>query len=109
MRMLGELVVVEFEKKPGAPVEKGEVLGFIEGLKALSDLFCVGEGTFEGSNPAFSKGLEVLANDPYGEGWLYEFCGEVDPARLDATGYRELLGVTVRRMQAAECPEEPIQ
>ena len=109
MRMLGELVVVEFEKKPGTAVELGEVVGLVEGLKALSDLCCVGRGTFEGGNPGFQKGVESLTNDPYGEGWLYEFSGEPDARRLDAAAYQELLGVMVSRLQAEKCNDTSTQ
>jgi glycine cleavage system H protein len=105
VRMLGELVVVEFEKRPGTAVELGEVVGLVEGLKALSDLCCVGAGVFEGGNPALLKGLECVVGDPYGEGWLYEFSGEPDARRLDAKAYQELLGVTVSRLQAERCPD----
>lgn len=106
LRMLGELVVVEFEKQPGSPVAQGDVLGLIEGFKAISDLYCLGSGAFEGGNPALKKSLDQLDKDPYGAGWLYEFTGEPDPQRLDATGYRELLGVAIDRIRAARCPED---
>ncbi|MBZ4217888.1 glycine cleavage system protein H, partial [Klebsiella aerogenes] len=65
LRMLGELVDVQFEKPPGAPVQTGEILGSIEGFKALSDLYCVGKGTFVGGNPALRDDLECLARRPY--------------------------------------------
>jgi len=107
LRMLGELVVVEFDKKPGARVELGEVIGFVEGLKALSDLCCIGSGVFEAANPAFQKGVEDLASDPYGAGWLYAFSGEPDARHLDATAYQQLLGVTLTRLRAENCPDPP--
>jgi len=109
LRMLGELVVVEFEVKPGAPVTKGDTIGLIEGFKALSDLYCIGSGTFEGGNPTFSKGLESLSNDPYDEGWLYEFSGEPEKNSLDASAYADLLGVTLTQIQSRQCSEGTAQ
>jgi glycine cleavage system H protein len=91
--MLGDLVAVDFEALPGATVCKGDTLGQIEGFKAVSDLFCIGMGVFEGPNPALAQGVGVLEQDPYGDGWLYELSGAPEPGWLDATAYRELLGI----------------
>lgn len=107
LRMLGDLVVVEFDKKPGDPVAQGEVVGLIEGFKAISDLYCIGSGTFEGPNPQLSKSLESLDSDPYGAGWLYEFSGQPGPNRLDARGYADLLGLTINRIHDGQCKESP--
>ena len=78
-----------------------------KGSKRLSDLYSVGSGTFEIANPSFQKSAAILADDPYGEGWLYEFTGEPDTRRLDATAYKELLGVTINRLHAERCPDVP--
>jgi len=32
-----------FETQPGARVEPGQIIGWVEGFKAISDLFCVAE------------------------------------------------------------------
>lgn len=98
LRMLGELVDVQFEKPPGAPVQAGEILGSIEGFKALSDLYCVGQGTFVGGNPALRDDLECLARRPYDEGWLYEFAGTPDERCLTVEAYGSLLDVTIDRI-----------
>lgn len=99
--MLGDLVAVEFECPAKTAVEKGGVLGLIEGLKAVSDLYCIGSGVFEGGNPAFASDLSLLEKDPYGEGWLYEWSGEPEPGWLDAKAYRELVGVATQRLPCA--------
>lgn len=106
LRMLGDLVVVEFDKKPGDLVALGEAVGLIEGFKAISDLYCIGSGTFHAPNPILSKSLEALDSDPYGAGWLYEFTGEPGPAQLDAAAYAELLGVTINRIHDGQCAEK---
>lgn len=102
LRMLGELVDVQFECPAGAPVQPGEVLGAIEGFKAVSDLICVGQGTFVGGNPAIHEGLEALARDPYDAGWLYEFEGDPDTRCVDVEGYQHLLNETIDRILARE-------
>src|SRR5205823_4703303 len=51
VRMLGDMVDHGFETEPGASVQPGQVVGWIEGFKAISDLFCIAQGTFAGVNP----------------------------------------------------------
>src|SRR5688572_3359860 len=65
LRMLGELVDVKFELPAGAPVNVGEIVGNIEGFKAISDIYCVGDGTFVTGNPGLTSGLEYVGEKPY--------------------------------------------
>ena len=106
MRMLGELVDVQFDREPGTPVRPGDVLGTVEGFKAVSELFCVGQGSFVGGNPALRTDLEALAQDPYSRGWLYEFEGEPDARCMDMDGYRALLDATIDRLLEKQKAEE---
>lgn len=98
LRMLGELVEVQFDRAPGVTVEPGDILGSIEGFKAVSDLYCVGRGILVGGNPALGVALESLSRDPYQTGWLYEFQGEPDPRCLDVQAYQDLLNTTIDRI-----------
>lgn len=106
LRMLGELVDVQFDRPPGSAVKPGDILGSIEGFKAVSDLFCVGQGSFVGGNPALRTDLEALARDPYAAGWLYEFDGEPDLRCLDVTAYQDLLNATIDRILAKQKADE---
>lgn len=105
LRMLGEIVEVQFEKKTGDAVAPGDVLGSIEGFKALSDIFCVGRGTFNSGNAGLREGLDQIARDPYNGGWLYEFSGHPDNS-LDVNSYRDLLDATIDRLLAKQKQEE---
>lgn len=107
LRMLGELVDVQFEKSVGAPVGPGDIVGSIEGFKALSDIYCVGRGTFSGGNPALREDLERIGRDPYGEGWLYEFDGVPDERCLPVAEYSALLDATIDRILEKQKAEEP--
>ena len=51
VRMLGDMVDHGFEVEAGTPVRPGQVVGWIEGFKAISDLFCIAQGNFAGANP----------------------------------------------------------
>lgn len=102
LRMLGEIVDVQLERKEGEMIGSGEIIGSIEGFKAISDLFCVGNGRYVRSNPVLAAGLDALSSSPYEDGWLYQFEGTPDPRALDVTGYRNLLDATIDRMLQKE-------
>lgn len=105
-RMLGEIVDFGFETQPNTPAGVGQVLGWIEGFKAVSDLFCVIEGTFVGSNPQLSQKTEAIDRDCYGEGWLYQASGTPETRSLDAHGYKALLDGTIDKLVEKQRPAE---
>ena len=97
-RMLGDLVEYSFDLQPGDRVEVGQNIGWIEGFKAVSDIFCPATGNFVRPNPALERDTTLVDNDPYDLGWLYEVRGEPDSGRLDVDGYVYLLDATIDRM-----------
>ena len=97
-RMLGDLVETGFEVKPGVNIAVGKVIGWIECLKAASDLFCMVDGEFLGENPEINDHPEFLQKDPYGKGWLYEARGNPEPDAVSAEGYAVLLDATISKM-----------
>lgn len=101
-RMLGELVDFTFEKKEGDPVSPGEQIGWVEGFKAASDVFCVMTGAFAGINPALQADACLVRTDPYLVGWLYRVRGEPEEGHLDVHAYTDLLNATITRMQEQE-------
>ena len=100
--MLGETVDYDFELEPGAVVRLGDILGWVEGFKAISDLFCVVEGKFQGANPALREKITLITRDPYGAGWLYEVTGMPDSKCLDVHAYRAWLDKTIDRLLARQ-------
>lgn len=105
LRMLGELVDVQFTCAPGTAVQAGDIIGTIEGFKAISDIYCAGRGRFVAGNPALRDSLDGLAHDPYA-GWLYEFEGEPDARCLDVNAYQDLLSATIDRIMARQNTDE---
>lgn len=97
-RMLGEIVEHQFQVELGAPVGSGQIIGWIEGFKAISDIYCVAEGKFAGGNPALTENIELLGKDPYGAGWFYAIEGKPDPRCMDVHGYTGLLDATIDKM-----------
>ena len=102
-RMLGEMVDHHFDAVPGAPVSPGLVIGWIEGFKALTELFCVATGEFAEANPALSQDITLISRDPYGAGWLYRVRGTFDAACVDVEGYRALLDATLDGLLEKKC------
>ncbi len=105
-RMLGEIVEVRFEKTVGAALESGEIVGNIEGFKAISDLFSCANGTFSAANPALANAVEKVGEDPYGEGWLYEIEGKPDEKCVPLAEYRTMLDATIDRILEKQSHEE---
>jgi len=97
-RMLGEMVDYGFDAGPGTQVTAGQVIGWIEGFKALSELFCVASGEFQGPNPGLEADITLVNKDPYGAGWLYAIRGQPDPACIDADAYARLLDQTIDKL-----------
>jgi len=97
-RMLGEMVDHGFEIGENSPVEPGQIVGWVEGFKAISDLFCVATGLFRGGNPALRENVKLISKDPYGAGWLYMVEGKPDPNCVNVEAYRNILDKTIDRM-----------
>jgi len=97
-RMLGDLVEMGAEVKSDEAVETGQIIGWIECLKAASDLFCVVDGAFVRVNPELNDNADWLQKDPYNRGWLYEAKGTPEPESFDATGYVAHLDRTINKM-----------
>jgi glycine cleavage system H protein len=106
-RMLGEIVEVRFEKSAGAPLKSGDIVGSIEGFKAISDIYCCADGSFSASNTGLQSGIEKVGEDPYGAGWLYEFDGNPDHKCIPLQEYRGLLDATIDRILEKQQSEEP--
>ena len=105
-RMLGELVDFGFESELGARVSVGQTVGWIEGFKAISDIYCVVEGTFMGANARLKENLGSVSKDGYGQGWLYRVRGKPDPGCLDVNAYKTLLDQTIDRILAQQRKEQ---
>lgn len=90
---LGDLVYVD-TPEVGATFVAGDVCAVVESVKAASDVYCPAGGEIVAVNENLEDAPELISNDPYGEGWLFEVAPE-DPAEwddlLDSEQYEELL------------------
>jgi glycine cleavage system H protein len=105
-RMLGEMVDCGFETKPDAPVAGGDIIGWVEGFKAISDIYCVLTGSFAGTNPGMQEKIAAISKDPYHAGWLYEVRGQPDAKCVDVHSYKTMLDQTIDRILEKQKTDE---
>ena len=84
---LGDIVYVSLPET-GETVEAGTACGELESTKSVSDVYAPLSGEIVSRNPALDATPELVNNDPYGEGWLFEIvpsdAGAVDALRSSA-------------------------
>ena len=98
LRMLGEPVDLDFEAAPDGALEVGDVVGWLEGFKAVTDLFAPLPGRFAGGNPALDEDLRRVHSSPYERGWLFAVRGEPGADCVDEEGYASFLEATIDKM-----------
>jgi len=79
---------------PGQEVEAGDAVAELESTKSVSEVFSPVSGVIARVNDLVTDRPELINEDPYGSGWLFEV--ELsDPAELedllDVTAYTEHL------------------
>jgi glycine cleavage system H protein len=90
---LGDIVYVSLPEV-GEKVSAGEACGELESTKSVSDVYAPVNGEVTARNTSLDATPELVNNDPYGAGWLYEVV-PTDPADvdglMDAEGYQSTL------------------
>ncbi|NPA74150.1 MAG: glycine cleavage system protein GcvH, partial [Epsilonproteobacteria bacterium] len=66
---LGDITYVELPEV-GASVSKGEATGFVESVKAASDIYAPISGEISEVNDTLESEPETLNKDPMGKGWI---------------------------------------
>lgn len=91
---LTDVVYVELPSV-GRVVTAGDVLGTVESVKAVSELFSPLSGRVVDVNRALEDAPEVVNADPYGKGWMVILeVVDLNEARdlMDAAAYRKQVG-----------------
>lgn len=90
---LGDVVFLELPEV-GTTLTKGQALGVVESVKAVSDLYAPLAGEVAEVNTELVDSPEGVNEDPYGKAWLVKL-KPANPADLDslldAGGYKALL------------------
>lgn len=91
---LGDVVYVSLPTV-GDTVTAGDACGEVESTKSVSDLYSPLAGEVTAINEQLDATPELVNNDPYGEGWMYELKLS-DAAALDGLqdveAYKAALG-----------------
>jgi glycine cleavage system H protein len=92
-----ELTEIVFVELPASDkdVKAGEVLGNVESVKTVSEVFSPVSGVVKDANGKLVDSPELLNKDPYGQGWV-AVIEMSDPSELtalmSADDYKKLLG-----------------
>lgn len=68
---LGDLVFVEVPEI-GMSLGAGDGAAVVESVKAASDVYAPVAGEVVGANEQLDESPELVNNDPFGEGWIYQ-------------------------------------
>ena len=89
---LSDIVYVEITAV-GKTIKRGEPIGTIEAVKAVSDLYSPISGQVIAANESLKDSPANVNKDPYGEGWMAKI-KITDPSELsnllDSAAYAEL-------------------
>jgi glycine cleavage system H protein len=93
---LGDIVYVELPE-PGRQVASGDVLGTVESVKAVSEIYAPVGGTVVERNESLREHPEKLNADAHGAGWYCTLrladASELD-SLMDATAYEAAIGAS---------------
>ena len=78
---LGDIVYVSLPEL-GEQVESGATCGELESTKSVSDIYAPVSGEVVARNDSLDATPELVNNDPYGGGWLFELVPS-EPTQLD--------------------------
>jgi glycine cleavage system H protein len=91
---LGDIVYVDLPKAD-TKLEQGKVLGSVESVKAVSDVYAPVSGTVMEINTTLADAPEKLNEDPHGAAWLVKLkladAAEVQKL-MTATDYQTYIG-----------------
>ena len=95
---LGDVVYVDL--KPAlTKVAKGDAIGTVESVKAVSEVYAPISGTISKINIALEQTPELVNADCYGNGWMVvitlEKAGEID-SLMDAKAYGKYLSAEAK-------------
>jgi len=91
---LGDIVYVDIPTV-GQEIKQNEIIGSVEAVKTVSDIFSPVSARIMEVNPSLQDHPELVNSDPYGEGWMVKV-ELLDPSQVDsllnAEAYKKLIG-----------------
>jgi glycine cleavage system H protein len=93
VEQLGDITQVDLPKE-GETVRRNDVVGTVESVKAVSDVYAPVSGKIVKVNTPLADTPEYLSDDPYDEGWMLqvEMSNEAELKELmDAASYTDFV------------------
>jgi glycine cleavage system H protein len=104
IEQLGDITHIELPKV-GQNVEAGSPFGEIDSVKTTAELYSPVSGKVTAVNHAVENDLDILASEPYDEGWLIKVKMK-DPSELDglmsAEEYTEMVEAAAQEEEEEE-------
>lgn len=94
---LGDIVFLDLPKA-GTQTRQGQPMGVIESVKAAVDLYAPVTGSVVESNSALASQLDLIAQAPYGQGWM---------VKIQVADASVLAGLLTAEQYRKHCEEEP--
>ncbi|MEO8447859.1 MAG: glycine cleavage system protein GcvH [bacterium] len=92
---LGDIIYLDITSDEGSEVKQGDVIGSIEAVKTVSEIFSPVSGKITGINNAINDNPSIVNTDPYEGGWIVKIQpGNMDEITnlMDSEKYKELVG-----------------
>ena len=93
VKQLGDIVYIELPSA-GTAVKQEGAFGVIESVKAAVEIFSPVDGEVAQANNDITDNIELLSQDPYGQGWMVK-TKAADPQQLNdlmtASDYKEYI------------------
>jgi glycine cleavage system H protein len=92
---LGDIIYLDVTAAVGDEVKAGDVLGTIEAVKTVSEIYSPISGTIAEINTGINDVPSIINQDPYERGWMIK----IEPSNadeisnlMDDTAYTDLIG-----------------
>ncbi|NUQ65198.1 MAG: glycine cleavage system protein H [Pirellulales bacterium] len=79
VKLLGDVHHLAWSAAPGRAVRSGDPMGFIEGSKATSDLYCPMDGEVAEFNPRVLADPSLINSNLYDDAWLFSLADARGP------------------------------
>lgn len=93
---LGDIIYLDITTEPGSEIKQGEVLGSIEAVKTVSEIFSPVSGKVTDINNGINDNPSIVNTEPYGGGWILKIeissPGELS-GLMDSESYKQQIGV----------------
>ncbi|MCD9530652.1 glycine cleavage system protein GcvH [Photobacterium carnosum] len=90
--LLGDMIFIDLPDS-GDAVDGGEECAIIESVKSASDIYAPCTGTIIAINDDLDAAPELVNNDPYGDGWLFQIRIDVEADIDELLGAEDYLAI----------------